>query len=88
VVFNTRLKMPDEETTANGWFFLRFGDVYVGVRMSAMIAGQRILPQRIAKNNYLRVEAHLLEQREAPVTNEFRRRRNFSPMAASSGNGG
>jgi hypothetical protein len=72
VLFNTVLRMPDEEAAENGWFFLRFGDVYVGVRLSAMVEEQRMTPRRVLKNQYLRLEAPLIEGRTVKVTHEFR----------------
>lgn len=72
VVFGTVLRLPDEIVEAGPWQFCRFGDVYIGIRMSAMVDGQRLPVQRLVKNKYLRVEVPLLAGRTVPVTHEFR----------------
>jgi hypothetical protein len=72
LLFGTKLRMPDETLEEGKWHFLRFGDVYVGVRMSAMVEEQRMTPHRVVKNDYLRIEVPLVEGRTVTVTHEFR----------------
>ena len=72
LLFGTFLHMPDEMVESGKWHFLRFGDVYVGVRMSAMVDGQRVVPRRVVKNRYLRLEVPLIEGRTVEVTHELR----------------
>ena len=72
IVFGTFLHLPDETVEASKWHFLRFGDVYVGVRASGMVEEQRILAHRVVKNKYLRIELPLIEGRTVKVDQEFR----------------
>jgi hypothetical protein len=72
LVFNTVLHQPDEAVTEDRWQFLRFGGVYVGVRMSGMVNSQRVTPVRLEKNQYLRVELPLVTGNPVTVTQEFR----------------
>ncbi len=72
LLFGTTLRMPEETVEEGKWHFLRFGDVYVGARMSAIVEEQRMTPRRVVKNNYLRVEVPLIDGRAVPVTHEFR----------------
>jgi hypothetical protein len=77
LLFNTFIHQPDETAEEGKWQFFRFGDVYVGVRMSAMVEEQRQTPRRVVKNRYLRVEVPLIEGRTVKVTHEFRERCDF-----------
>jgi len=70
--FGTVLRMPDEMVAEGKWHLLRFGDVYVGVRFSAMVGEHRMPVRRVVKNQYLRVETPLIEGRTVPITHEFR----------------
>lgn len=72
VIFGTLLRMPDEVAGEGNWHLLRFGDVYVGVRMSAMVEEEKRPVRCVVKNDYLRIEASLLEGRTVTVTQEFR----------------
>ena len=72
LLFGTVQHMPDETAEEGKWHFLRFGDVYVGVRMSAMVDEQRVTARRVVKNNYLRIELPLVEGRTVTVSQEFR----------------
>ncbi len=63
----------DGESAAERWQFLRFGDVYVGLRAVGM-RDERLLPvRRLVKNGYLRVEIPVLEGETVTVSRDFRR---------------
>ncbi|MBI4023414.1 MAG: hypothetical protein HY360_00430, partial [Verrucomicrobia bacterium] len=72
ILFGTFLRMPDETIEDGPWHFLRFGDVYVGVRMTAMVEEKKMPVRRVVKNKYLRLEMPLIEGRTATITQEFR----------------
>ena len=72
LLFGTILRMPEEIIAEGKWQFFRFGEVYVGVRMSAMVEEQRMLPRQLVKQQYLRVEVPLIAGRHVTVTHEFR----------------
>ena len=77
ILFGTFLRMPDEIIKEGKWHFLRFGDVYVGLRISAMVGEQRMMPYQVLKNKYLRFEISLIEGRAVTITQEFREECNF-----------
>lgn len=72
VIFGTFLHQPDEVIEKGKWHFLRFGEVYVGVRASAMVEEKRMPVSCVIKNKYLRVEVPLIEGRTVKITPEFR----------------
>ncbi len=72
VIFGTFLHMPEEIVEENGWHFLRFGEVYVGVRASAMVQERKIPVHRVVKHGYLRIEGPLIEGRTVKVDDKFR----------------
>lgn len=63
---------PDEMKTDGNWFFLRYGEVFVGVRMAGSAAGEPIKPRQLERNGYLRIELPVCEE-ETTVTDEQRR---------------
>ncbi len=85
VLFTARLVMPDEmwendrrlsswegDALPKAWHFLRYGDVYVAVRLSAMVRRKPSRVLRVLKNGYLRVEAQLIEGQAVTISPEFR----------------
>ena len=88
IVFSTRgrVAFPDEmaeddaalpawagDGAADRWQFLRFGDVYVGIRAAGML-NERMLPvRRVDKGGYLRVEIPILEGTATRIDREFRK---------------
>ena len=70
--FNTILHRPDESVVKARWHFLRFGEVYVGVRATGMVLGKRKPVRCVTKNRYLRIEVPLVTGRPVKVTQEFR----------------
>ncbi|MBI4023847.1 MAG: hypothetical protein HY360_02635 [Verrucomicrobia bacterium] len=71
LVFGTFLCPPDEVVEDGPWHFLRFGDVYVGVRMTGMVEEKKMPVRRVVKNKYLRIETPLIEGRTVKITREF-----------------
>ncbi len=84
VFFGTFLRMPDEifenntplarwdgEAALQSWQFLRFGDVYVGVRLSAMVSGERAPVRRVIRHRYLRVETPLIDHSPRVLDSAF-----------------
>ncbi len=74
VYFSTRNRRPDEafendkplaqwegEAAPGSWQFLRYGDVYMGVRLAAGVHGAVCPVRRSLKQGYLRVETALIE---------------------------
>jgi len=85
MLFTARLAQPDEmwedsvrlsswdgQAAPKAWHFLRYGDVYVGIRLTAMVRRQPCRVLRVLKNGYLRVEAQIVEDRPVTITPEFR----------------
>lgn len=85
LLFGTFNRMPDEmfendtplaawdgEAAPQAWQFLRFGEVYVGIRASGMVNGVAKAARRVLKNKYLRVELPLVDGEKVTVTQEFR----------------
>ena len=72
LIFGTFLHLPDEIVEKNDWHFLRFGEVYVGVRMAAMVQEKKMRARRVIKNKYLRIEAPLIENRTVTVDQQLR----------------
>jgi hypothetical protein len=70
--FNTVVHKPDECIAKGRWYFLRFGEVYVGVRAAGMVREKRMPARRVVKNGYLRIEVPLVAGRTVKVTQEFR----------------
>jgi hypothetical protein len=52
----------DGEAMPHQWQFLRYGDVYLGLRFSAMAQGARCPVRRQLRGGYLRLEASLLAE--------------------------
>lgn len=90
-LFGTFNRMPDEmfendkvltlwdgEATPHSWQFLRFGNVYVGIRAAGMVNSGRRAVQRLVKNKYLRVEVPLVDGEKTTVTQEFRDSADFA----------
>ncbi len=72
LIFGTWLHSPDELANQNQWYFLRFGDVYVGVQMAGMMREKRLPVQTNVKNKYLRIEIPLVEDQSVKVDQELR----------------
>lgn len=72
ILFQTHWRQPAELVEQEGWVFLRFGAVYVGVRASGMVGQQRATPRVVDRLHYLRVELPLLDGAATKVTPEFR----------------
>lgn len=96
MLFCTNLKMPDQvyeeeeelsawEGTArqNSWQFLRFDQVYVGLRMTGAFSqdgttpGSIVLPQRLVRNRYLRLELPVVQNTPVRATSAFRWKTHF-----------
>lgn len=86
LAFGTRGRMPDEvaggdsplpewEGTAGTgeWSFLRFGDVYVGIRAAGMVHGRALPVRRSNRNNYLRIELPIVEGETVTIDADFRK---------------
>ncbi|NQU39574.1 MAG: hypothetical protein HQ523_06445 [Lentisphaerae bacterium] len=72
LLFNTVLRQPDETVAEGKWTFIRFGDVYVGVRMAGLAGDKRIEPKLVTKNGYLRVSLPLIEGKAVHLDQAFR----------------
>lgn len=72
LIFGTFQRMPDEIVEEGTWHFLRFGDVYIGARLSGMVEERKIAVRCITKNKYLRIELPLIEDKPVTITQEFR----------------
>ncbi|OPZ84929.1 MAG: hypothetical protein BWY76_01641 [bacterium ADurb.Bin429] len=69
----TPLETWSGEAMARDWHFLRFDEVFVGLR-AAGVLDERTLPvRRVMKNGYLRIEVPALETTPTRVTPEFRK---------------
>jgi len=62
-IFDNDQPVPAWEgpATPHSWQFLRYGDVYVGVRLSAMMQGVALPVRRALRYGYLRLETPVLE---------------------------
>ena len=71
------------EAKAGSWQFLRFGQAYVGLRMlgitgaDGLCDGKTVLPQRVIRNKYLRLEIPLIANQKTKMTSSFRDWSNF-----------
>jgi len=87
IAFGTLGRQPDEMFAgdelltewsgagdASQWQFLRFGEVYVGIRAAGMRAGAALPVRRCVKNDYLRVDVPILEGEKTPIDAEFCKR--------------
>jgi hypothetical protein len=63
---DTALAGWDGKAAPGAWQFLRFGDVYIGARVTAMVHGERKPVRRVLRHRYLRLEAGLLDN--SPTT--------------------
>jgi hypothetical protein len=72
LVFGTFLRMPEEVVEEDRWHFLRFGDVYIGARLSGMVEERKIAVRRVTKNKYVRLELPLVADSPVTVRQEFR----------------
>jgi len=85
ILFNTRINQPDEiwendtpltqwegEAAERSWQFLRFGDVYVAVRLSGMAQRRRMPVRRVRQNDYLRIETPLIDGDPVTIDAAFR----------------
>lgn len=96
LIFSSYLRMPDEffegnlklsewsGAAKNGeWQFLRFADVYLGVRAAGICGGdgskmgQPIVPARVVRHRYLRLELPLVAGKPTMLTPMFRRWADF-----------
>lgn len=96
IIFGTCMRMPDEifentdrltawegTTTPTSWQFLRFGDVYVGLRAVGALGfdsttkGTLVPPRRVIRNRYLRFELPLLENQKIRANPSFRWKTHF-----------
>lgn len=61
-IFENNQPLPawDGEAMAHSWQFLRYGDVYLGIRISAMVQGVALPVRRALRHRYLRLETPLL----------------------------
>ena len=57
----------DGVSAADRWQFLRFGDVYVGIRMAGMRNEQMLPVRRSIKGRYLRIEIPVVDATTGPV---------------------
>jgi hypothetical protein len=83
LIFGTYQRMPDEffendeklpawdgEAKAGAWQFLRFGEVYIGIRAVGIAGGdgttvgKMALPRRVVRNSYVRLEIPLVDSAE------------------------
>jgi hypothetical protein len=82
----TRLRMPDEvyvggdriktwegASPAQAWHFLRFGESFMAVRLTAMVHGKRSEVRRANPHGYASITAHLLDDEPTVVDPDFRR---------------
>ena len=72
LIFGTFLHQPDAVVQEKLWHFLRFGEVYVGVRMAAMQEEKRLPVRRMVKNKLLRIEVPLVRGRPVKVDQNLR----------------
>jgi hypothetical protein len=59
--------------TATDWHFLRFGDVFVGVRAAGVLDEQALPIHRVMKDGYLRLEIPALDGQPTHISPEFRK---------------
>jgi len=60
------------ETDSTRWQFLRFGDVYVGLRAAGMLKGERLPVRRCLKDGYLRLEIPVIDGVQTTIDADFR----------------
>ena len=92
ILFATYLRMPDEimegeqslaswsgDSRPGTWQFLRYGEVYIGLRAAGIAGGDgnnvgSVMPvRRVIRHKYLRLELPLVEGRKQKLTPAFRR---------------
>jgi hypothetical protein len=85
VYFASRGRQPDEsyendislatwegEAAPNAWQFLRFGEVYIGLRLSAGVHGTPCPVRRALRDRYLRLETALIEGAPRRIDRDLR----------------
>jgi len=60
------------ESAPDRWQFLRFGDVYVGIRATGMLNERQLPVRRVDKGGYLRLEIPVLDGQPIRIDRAFR----------------
>jgi hypothetical protein len=69
---NTALSTWQGNAAAKSWQFLRFGEAYIGVRLSAASHGKIVPIRRALRHGYMRVEVPFLENTPTKIDQAFR----------------
>jgi len=69
----TPLAAWDGETQSASWHFLRFGEVYVGLRLAGMLKEKTLPLRRSLRHGYLRLEMRAVDGRLELIDQEFRK---------------
>lgn len=60
------------DAAPRSWQFLRYGDAYIGVRMTAMVHGAARTIRRALRHGYMRIEAAIIEGAPQKIDQAFR----------------